>query len=222
MVFVQPKNLIKILISAIGIISCSYMKSGQYIKLRKGEGLDNLSKSYGVSAAHLLASNKGKSPLWGEWYFIPLKRGIVGYGEDLLSTGVTESYLNAGDFIWPVPSSRRISSHFGKRWGKPHQGIDIAGREGGHIIAAADGVTVYSGSALNGYGNLIVLSHEQGLFSVYAHNKKNFVTKGQRVYKGQVIGQLGKTGRTTGPHLHFEIRKNSRPLNPIKYVHKNW
>ena len=199
------------------------MQSGQYIKLRKDENLEALSRIYGVPVPHLLASNKGRMPLWGEWYFIPLKRGILGHGGKVrFSDSITESYLNSGNFIWPVPSSRRISSHFGKRWGKAHQGIDIAGREGSYIVATANGTTVYSGSGLNGYGNLIVLSHGKGFFSVYAHNKKNFVTKRQRVFKGQVIGALGKTGKTTGPHLHFEIRKNSRPLNPIKYVYKKW
>ena len=207
--------------SALILISCTHIQSGQYIQLQKGDNLESLSKCYNVPSAHLLASNNGHKPLWGDWYFIPLKRGILGQGPGTFA-GITTSYLNSGTFIWPVPSSKRISSHYGKRWGRPHQGIDIAGREGGHIVATADGKTVYSGSGLSSYGNLIVLSHGGGIFSVYAHNKKNFVKRGQRVYKGQVIGQLGQTGRTTGPHLHFEIRKNSRPLNPIKYVYKNW
>ena len=203
-------------------LSCSHVGSGQYIRLRKGEGLESLAKIYGVSPAHLLAANGGRRPARGRWYFIPLKRGILGRGKFLSSKGITESYLNSGKFIWPVPSSRQISSHYGKRWGKNHQGIDISGRPGSAIVATADGRVVYSGSGLGGYGNLVVLSHGRGIFSVYAHNKRNHVSVGQKAYKGQVIAEIGMTGRTTGPHLHFEIRKNSRPINPIKYVYKNW
>lgn len=204
------------------VLSCSHFKSGQYIQISRGETLSKLAKTYKISEAHLLAANKGRNPFSGEWYFIPLKRGILGQRTIASSDNVTESYLNSGEFIWPVPSSKRISSGFGKRWGKHHEGIDIPGKVGSSIISASDGVVVYSNNGIGGYGNLLVISHGGGIFSVYAHAKKTFVRKGQKVFKGQVVAQIGMTGRTTGPHLHFEIRKNSRPVNPIKYVYKNW
>ena len=224
--FAAKRGLLRILLQGglcvLLLVSCTHMRSGQYIQLRKGEGLDKLSKWYAISPPELLAANKGRKPATGKWYFIPLKRGFLGQGGLLASPGVTESYLNSGNFIWPVPSSKRISSRYGKRWGKHHQGIDIAGRSGSSIVATADGKVVYAGNALRSYGNLVVLSHGRGFFSVYAHNKKNYVKKGERVYKGQVIGLLGQTGRATGVHLHFEIRRNSRSLDPVKYVYKNW
>ena len=223
MFYIRFKYLmILIVMPYLGMVSCTHMRSGQYIRLKKGEDLKKLSKVYNVPQAQLLASNKGKKPLRGDLYFIPFKRGIIGWKQEVFSKDVTASYLNSGKFIWPVPSSKRISSHFGKRWGKQHQGIDIVAAEGRYIVATADGTVIYSGHGLKSYGNLIVLSHGGGFFSVYAHNRKNFINKGEKVYKGQVIGQIGQTGRTTGPHLHFEIRKNSRPLNPIKYVYKHW
>ena len=202
--------------------SCSHVQSGRYIRLKKGEGLESLATLYGTTPAHLLSVNKGRYPARGRWYFIPQGRGILGQTKFRSSTGITESYLSSGKFIWPVPSSRKISSHYGKRWGKQHQGIDIAGRTGSAIVATANGRVIYSGNGLGGYGNLIVISHGGGVFSVYAHNKKNFVKVGQKAYKGQVIAELGMSGRTTGPHLHFEIRKNSRSLDPVQYVYKRW
>src|SRR5690606_9771758 len=133
-------------------------------------------------------------------------------------SNVTEAHLNSGEFAWPVPSSKRISSGYGKRWGRHHEGIDIPGRVGTSIVAAADGKVIYSGSGLGGYGNITVILHDNGYHTVYAHAKRNLTVAGQRVYKGQVIAQLGKSGRSTGPHLHFEIRKNSRPLNPTQVL----
>jgi murein DD-endopeptidase MepM/ murein hydrolase activator NlpD len=120
-----------------------------------------------------------------------------------------------------VPSHKSISSNFGARWGRHHDGIDIPARKGTHIVSVSDGVVVYAGSGLGGYGNLTVISHRNGLFSVYAHSDKLYTTKGQKVHKGQVIATVGSTGRSTGNHLHFEIRKNSNPVDPKKVFARN-
>jgi murein DD-endopeptidase MepM/ murein hydrolase activator NlpD len=114
-----------------------------------------------------------------------------------------------------------MSSSFGQRWGKTHQGIDIPGRIGSHIVAAAEGVVVYSGDEIGGYGNITVIAHKNGFFTVYAHAKENFTRQGQRVYRGQVIAQIGMTGRTYGPHLHFEVRKNGEAIDPTNYLAAN-
>lgn len=120
-------------------------------------------------------------------------------------------------FIWPV-SGGKLTSRFGKRGKRPHEGIDIAAAEGTAILAAASGTVIYEGSGLKGYGKLVIIRHRGGLVSVYAHNRRNLVREGVVVKQGQVVAEVGHTGRTTGDHLHFEIRRGEKPLDPQKYV----
>jgi lipoprotein NlpD len=114
----------------------------------------------------------------------------------------------AGDYVgqlqWPV-ESRSLSSRFGWRWLKFHEGIDIRAPKGTPIVAAHDGLVVYSGNGIRGYGNLVAIQ-SAGILSVYAHNDRNRVRRGERVRKGQGIAEVGATGKATGPHLHFETR----------------
>ncbi len=126
-----------------------------------------------------------------------------------------------GNLMWPVPSSKKVSSNFGHRWGRKHEGIDIPAREGAPILAVQDGVVVYAGNGLGGYGNLIVLGHKNGLFSVYAHAQKVFVRKNDRISQGQMIASVGQTGKASGPHLHFELRQHSRAINPMQSLVRN-
>jgi murein DD-endopeptidase MepM/ murein hydrolase activator NlpD len=196
---------------------CGSLSSGHYVQLRKGESIKELSKTFRVPAWKIKQYNPDKYFRTGEWVFIPLKRGLMRNSKSI-NPSVP---LKEGVFSWPVPSSKRVSSQFGHRWGRPHEGIDIPARNGASIVAADDGIVIYSGKELGGYGNITVISHENGLFTVYAHAKKNFTQKGQRVYRKQVIAQVGTTGRSTGPHLHFEVRYESKALNPMPYLAKN-
>ncbi|WIF94852.1 M23 family metallopeptidase [Caminicella sporogenes] len=133
-------------------------------------------------------------------------------------------YLNCKPNLWPVKG--KITSKFGYRihpFSKRrdfHKGLDIANKEGTNILAAGSGIVTYSG--YNGsYGNVIVISHGYGYKSVYAHNKINLVKVGEKVKKGQVIAKLGNTGRSTGPHLHFEIHYNGIQIDPLKILNHN-
>lgn len=116
-----------------------------------------------------------------------------------------------------------ISSYYGRRndplTGKKafHDGIDFAGKEGSEVVAVAAGVVTWSGKRY-GYGRLIELNHGNGLVTRYAHSQENLVKVGDRVEKGQIIALMGNSGRSTGPHVHFEVLKNGRHVNPIKYV----
>jgi murein DD-endopeptidase MepM/ murein hydrolase activator NlpD len=123
----------------------------------------------------------------------------------------------SGELTWPVPSIRQISSGYGKRWGRMHHGIDIPARTGTSVVAAEDGRVIYAASKIRGYGKMVIVSHGRGIKTVYAHNSKIMVKKGQKVYRGQVISKVGATGRATGPHLHFEVRSKNKPLNPVRY-----
>ncbi len=201
---------------ALVLVSCTQIKSGQFVKIQEGESFKSIAKKYGVSRYDLERENSEKSFIPGEWVFVPEERGILPHIFSKINSGW--SLLGHNAFLWPVPSSPRISSRFGRRWGKPHEGLDIAAQTGAHILASKSGVIVYSGNELGGYGNIIVIAHKGGFFSVYAHNKDNYVTKGQVVKRGQVIGRVGSTGKSTGPHLHFEVRRNGQALNPAKFI----
>ncbi len=194
--------------------SCSTVSSGHYVQLTKNTSLDDLAKDLGVSTWLLKKANAGRKIASGSWVFVPLPRGVLAN----MSNSPMKQMLNSGELMWPVPSSKRLSSKFGKRWGRTHEGVDIPARVGASILASDDGVVVYSGRGIGGYGNLTVISHEGGLFTVYAHAKKNFTSKGDVVYRGQVIAQVGMTGRTTGPHLHYEVRYNSKAVDPMNFI----
>lgn len=202
------------------LMSCTTMKSGHYIQLTEKDSIETLAKEFNLSKDKIKDLNSDKKFVAGEWIFIPLKRGILGSSVESTSFDPNK-YLKSGEFLWPVPASSTISSGFGRRWGRMHEGLDIPGKVGLNVVAAADGVVVYSGSEIGGYGNITVLAHKNGFFTVYAHANKNYTKEGQRVYRGQVIAQLGMTGRSTGPHLHFEIRKNGESIDPQNFLASN-
>jgi len=116
-----------------------------------------------------------------------------------------------------------LSSYFGRRTDPftgrrvHHSGVDFAGRLGSDVVAVAAGVVTFSGKR-SGYGNLVEINHGNGYATRYGHNLENLVQVGQTVKKGQVIARMGSTGRSTGPHVHFEVLYNGRAVNPKKYV----
>ncbi|WP_245825419.1 M23 family metallopeptidase [Pseudocolwellia agarivorans] len=118
-----------------------------------------------------------------------------------------------------------LSSYFGTRKdpfsGRPatHKGVDFAGKENADIIATAAGVVSWAGER-SGYGHLIELDHGQGIKTRYGHNKVLLVSAGDVVTKGQVIARMGSTGRSTGPHVHYEILRNNQQINPIKFIYR--
>jgi murein DD-endopeptidase MepM/ murein hydrolase activator NlpD len=122
-------------------------------------------------------------------------------------------------YIWPAKG--KLSSGFGLRWGKMHKGIDIAAPVGTPIYAAASGEVVSAGWSSGGYGHLVKLKHPDGSLTVYAHNSRILVRSGQSIEQGQQIAEMGSTGFSTGPHLHFEIHPIGRnAVNPISYLPK--
>ena len=120
-------------------------------------------------------------------------------------------------FAMPIKDSFRFTSGFGYRWGRLHAGTDFAGAHGTPIYATADGVVTYAGWQ-SGYGRLVKIQHEFGIETRYAHNSKLYVKKGQRVSRGDRIAAMGNTGRSTGTHLHYEVRVGGKPVNPMIYI----
>ncbi len=120
-------------------------------------------------------------------------------------------------FAMPIKDSFRFTSGFGYRWGRLHAGTDFAGAHGTPIYSTADGVVTFAGWQ-SGYGRLIKIQHEFGIETRYAHNSKLYVTAGQRVSRGDRIAAMGNTGRSTGTHLHYEVRVGGKPVNPMIYI----
>lgn len=139
----------------------------------------------------------------------PINRVIVKGTKKTPKTAPTGSFL--------MPTRGRLSSPFGQRWGRMHRGIDIA-KSHGSDIKASDGGTVSFSGVMGTYGNMIEIDHGNGYKTRYAHCSKLLFSPGKKVYKGQVIAKIGSTGRSTGPHLHFEVIKNGVHQNPSKYI----
>lgn len=128
--------------------------------------------------------------------------------------GVDGRVSGAG-LIWPVRGP--VTSGYGYRWGRLHAGIDIGAGTGTPIRAAKGGVVTYAGT-MSGYGNVVIISHGGGFSTLYAHQSRIGTSDGAEVGQGQVIGYVGSTGRSTGPHLHFETRVNGNPQDPRRYL----
>ena len=130
------------------------------------------------------------------------------------SQASTDSSPSASGFIWPVGGP--VVSPFGWRWGRMHEGVDIAAGYGSPIAAAASGTVIYAGW-MGGYGNLIIIDHGGGIATAYAH-QSSFAVGGGPVSQGQTVGFVGCTGHCFGPHLHFEVRVNGSAVDPLGYL----
>lgn len=193
--------------------------SVQYV-VRRGDTLYRISQAYGVSVSSLIAVNHVNDPRdlrVGEVLTIP-----AGYGE--ASTNPANDTLAS---VWNVPRSPRqfewpvwrgrVSSPFGMRHGAMHDGIDIAAPTGTPVHAAGSGVVIYVGR-MHGYGNIVIIRHAGNYATVYAHDEANFVHEGERVTRGEEIGEIGTSGHTTGPNLHFEVRYDNIAHNPLSFL----
>jgi murein DD-endopeptidase MepM/ murein hydrolase activator NlpD len=111
-----------------------------------------------------------------------------------------------------------MTSGYGERWNSFHKGIDIAGNTGDDALVAMDGEVIYAQYNDGGYGNLIIVKHEDNMVTYYGHLSDFYVKVGDKVKKGDIIGAIGSTGFSTGPHLHFELRVDNEPVDPTNYI----
>jgi len=107
-----------------------------------------------------------------------------------------------------------VSAEFGTRGGRPHEGLDVAADRGEAIYAASSGTVIYAGSSMSGYGNALIVQHDDRTTTLYAHATRLFALRGATVSRGAQIATVGSTGRSTGPHLHFEVRVGETPIDP--------
>ena len=137
--------------------------------------------------------------------------------DQILELGAWRIAVQKIPFAHPLNETFQYTSGFGPRWGTMHYGTDMAAKHGSAILATADGVINFAGWE-KGYGKLIKIKHDFGYETRYAHLSKISVSVGQRISQGDRIGKMGNTGRSTGTHLHYEIRRNGKPINPMKYI----
>ena len=175
---------------------------------------------YYAKKAHILRGQHDSRPFKTGDVIAVLGRMGGRRGRKGAAHGKTPALPNyPGPYRWPLHAGV-VSSEFGARWGKKHEGIDIAADTGEPVLAAADGVVVYAGHGMRGYGNAVILRHDEKTTTLYAHNSALKVKEGEGVRSGQVIALLGSTGHSTGPHVHFEIRSGQAPVNPRRRLPK--
>lgn len=187
---------------------------GVYHTVEEGQTLYDIAKAYNVTVETLKQANSIDDETRlsiGTRLWIPGAKRVESVDSD-----DAPRKAKRGALSWPVDGGI-ITSRFGQRNGRNHDGIDIGAKEGTPILAAADGKVVFNGW-MHGYGRMLIVKHANHLTTVYAHNSKNKVKKNSRVKRGQVIAEVGQTGRSTGPHLHFEVRNDTHPKNPLLYL----
>jgi murein DD-endopeptidase MepM/ murein hydrolase activator NlpD len=198
-------------------------RKGVYHVVERHQTLYRICKTYGVDLKQVASLNGIPDPSkieTGQRVFIPGAKNVLKveiYIDDVAAEQGEKLRIayKKLDFIWPVEG--KISDVFTEVENKKHQGIDISSPLGTPIRASNAGKVIYSNNGIKGYGNLIILRHSEEYVTIYAHNQVNLVEEGTWVEKGQTIGKVGQTGRATGPHLHFEIRKHNKPLDPFLF-----
>ena len=182
--------------------------------VRPGDSVWSIARAYQVKTQDIVEANDLSDPSAlrvGQQLVIPGAQAVAAQRYQLV--GANGQLRRA--FDWPARA--RISSRFGPRWGSMHYGLDIAVPTGTPIRAAADGRVTWSGPR-GSYGNLVIIDHGQRVETRYAHNSRLAVKAGESVKRGQIIAYSGNTGRSTGPHLHFEIRYRGTAVDPEKYL----
>lgn len=216
------------ILAANDLGNANLLRSGQQLKIptmdgalhhvRRGESLWLIARMYRADLDEIVSVNEITDPnrvVVSQEIFIPGKQA-ASIGREMRSERVVGSdgrLLRA--FDWPVTG--RISSGYGPRWGSMHHGVDVAVPTGTPVRVAAAGRVSFSGWN-GGYGYLVVIDHGDRVETRYAHNSRLVVSVGQQVRRGDIIAYSGNTGRSTGPHVHFEIRQNGQSVNPINYL----
>jgi len=197
---------------------------GVYHMVERHQTFYRICKTYGVDLKEVASLNgitDSSKIQTGQRIFIPGAKKVLKveiYIDDVVAEPGEKAKIayKKLDFIWPVEG--KISDVFDETESRKHQGIDISSPLGTPIKASNAGRVIYSNNTIKGYGNLIILRHSEELVTVYSHNQVNLVEEGTWAEKGQIIGKVGQTGRATGPHLHFEIRKNNKAMDPLLFL----
>jgi murein DD-endopeptidase MepM/ murein hydrolase activator NlpD len=193
--------------------------------VQKGETVYRIAKAYDVDPRELMDANGISDPRTlspGQELFVPGAPRSVEVGALPAGSGTTREpepplpRKNPGaKMAWPLQGV--LYRGYGVKQGQRHDGIDISAPEGTPVKAAAAGEVIYTGTQ-SGYGVIVILRHADSLITLYAHNSAVLVKDGDRVVAGTPIARVGQSGRTTGPHLHFEVREGTKPRDPIPFL----
>ncbi len=199
---------------------------GIYHRVKPGETLSTIGSAYKVPYRRIASANDLDDPgriYVGQKLLIPgakraIEKPLVAPGRSSSARRSTSRIKppNAPALRWPI-EDRPVTSVFGPRGPRFHDGIDISAHVGSPIRAAAEGEVVFAG-VLSGYGNILIVRHGSGYKTVYAHNQRHFVAVGERVKRGERIAAVGRTGRVTGPNLHFEVRYENLARDPMMFL----
>jgi len=202
---------------------------GTWHVVKEGETPAKIAKDAGIPLEDLLEINglrRGQTLEPGRLIFvltpsgrpaIPEQTPAVSSSEASEKPALPSARADKAPLRWPMESPV-LTSLFGKRWGRDHEGIDLSAPPGTLVLAAADGEVIYASNYVRGYGNMVVIQHPDDILTVYAHNSSLLVKTGDRVRVGQPIAKVGSTGRSTGPHLHFEVRRREIPQDPLLFL----
>jgi murein DD-endopeptidase MepM/ murein hydrolase activator NlpD len=185
-----------------------------YHTVKEGETLWRIARQYGVSLDRLAGVNGIENPTkiyTGSVLIIPTEESNL---KKIRAEISKEDYDKP--LVWPIKGE--ISQYFSQDSQQVHDGIDIRAAEGTPIHAAGSGIVAYSGDQFRGYGNMIIIEHSEKLSTIYAHCSVLLVYEGDKVNSGHIIAKVGSTGNATGPHLHFEVRLDNSPVNPLDYL----
>jgi lipoprotein NlpD len=189
--------------------------------VRSGETAYHIAHIYGVSVQRLLEVNHlsdSRDLRVGQSLLIPgsYAYASLGVGESATGNSMWNVPRASRQFSWPLWSGT-VTSGFGIRHGTMHDGVDIAAPLGTAVHAADSGAVVFVGR-LNGYGNTVIVRHSDNYVTIYGHNSRILVSEGSPVARGQNIAEVGTSGRTSGPNLHFEVRYDNHAYNPLSYL----
>lgn len=193
-----------------------YSPPGIFHEIRTGETLWSIARAYSVDILELMKYNSLNEPSLiyaGRYLFIPGARTPIRVSNN--RPRPVKYKVGKSSFIWPVKG--KVISRFGFYGGRRRRGIEIACSRFSSVKAAEKGV-VASAGILRGYGNIIIIDHHNGYYTIYAHNQRNIASKGDEVERGEQIAIAGSTGRTSEPCVYFEIRKGSKAVDPLKYL----
>ncbi|MBT8142703.1 MAG: peptidoglycan DD-metalloendopeptidase family protein [Gammaproteobacteria bacterium] len=198
--------------------SATQQQSQTHYKVKSGESMASIAADLNIPFELLRRSNPWLDPSRIKpdmKLLVPDQRAVQRYQAELDKERHHQMPIQG--HIWPLQHVS-VSSPYGPRKGRMHKGIDLRAPIGTPILATNHGKVVFSG-VKGGYGNLVVVDHGYGVHTAYAHNSSNLVKKGQRVTRGQTIAKVGQTGKATGPHVHYEIRRNGKAVNPTRHMH---
>jgi len=199
--------------------------------VKQGETLEQIAQRYAVKKELLVDRNPLLKILpdnlyVGQVVYVPVPQASTMMAGDVqvrrhMAQAASRKATRMRSMDWPVKEAT-ITSGFGMRWGRMHKGLDLWNQEEGKtpIYAAKEGVVVEAGANRGGYGYIVIVDHGDGLQTYYAHLRKILVSPGEEVDRGDVIGYMGRTGDSTGYHLHFEVRQDDVPVNPLRYLRK--